>query len=651
MKGTVLEERYRIEKILGKGGFGEVYKAFDLNLKRTVAVKILSSVEIENSFKDRFYREAESLARMNHPNIVTIFDRGDYNHRPYLVMEFVDGPTLHQMVMNTSLNLNQIRDIAEQICEAMSYAHGLGIVHRDITLKNIMLNEEEENDIQVKILDFGLVKLIDSQQTTGNSMMGTRLFMAPEQVIGGSVDGRADIFAFGVSLYRILTGHFPFEAEHPAALMYTIVNEEPKQFSREIPEDLRLITLKCLEKDPRNRYRLFSEVLEDFKSVGDCKLEAHTQSTTSFVGLDAFVERSSKRNPYLNRVMLNNPNDFFGRKREIRRIYSRMDAPHPQSISIVGDRRIGKSSLLNFIYNRKNRKRNMQNYEKSVFVYLDFQKSIDFDVPKFVDFVLTVFGYETERGRKYAKLDKTLDQFKNVIEELHEEGRRIILLMDEFEIITRNEKFEAEFFSFLRSMANSYRVAYVTSSCGELQRMCHNQDISDSPFFNIFSNLPLRMFSREEALELITVPSETEGIPLAKYADNILQLSGLFPLYIQIASSILFEHFVDNPDDQPDWDQITKSYNDEVSPHYSFIWDRMTEDEKKNLTRISRGKNIDRKHQFINEELIRRGYLEESGGQIEIFSRVFQDFIIGQMEKSRPDGSIFSSIFNKLRGK
>lgn len=651
MKGVVLENKYRIDKKIGSGAFGEVFQGFDLNLKRNVAVKILSSVGVNDNFKKRFLREVESLAKMNHPNIVTVYDFGEYEVRPFLVMELVDGPSLQELILKTSLNIQQVCLIAKQVCEAMSYAHGQSVIHRDLTLKNIMLSEEKNENAQVKILDFGLVKLLGSNQTTGKSMMGTPLYMSPEQVTGSYVDGRTDIFAFGVGLYRLLNDYFPFEGEHPAALMYSIVNQEPKEFSANVPDDMRNIILKCLEKDPRNRYHSFSRVAEDLDTLGGTLLETQLPGATSLRGLDALAERSSKRNPYLTRVMISNPAEFFGRKREIRRIYSRLDAPHPQSISIVGDRRIGKSSLLNFIYNRKNRKRNMQSYEKSVFVYLDFQKSVDFDVPKFIDFVFNVFGYETERGRDYANREKTLDQFKEVIEELHEEGRRIILLMDEFEVITRNEKFEEEFFSFLRSMANSYRVAYVTSSCDELQRMCHNKDISGSPFFNIFSNLPLRPFSREEAMELVTVPSGTEGIPLQGYADRILELSGLFPLYIQIACSILFEHFIENPDMEPDWKQITESYNSEVYPHFSFIWNRMDGGRKKNLTRIAKGKSIDRKYQFINEELIRRGYVREWGEGLEIFSEAFRNFIIEQRGESESKSNFFSTLFKRNHGR
>ena len=155
-----------------------------------------------------------------------------------------------------------------------------------------------------------------------------------------------------------------------------------------------------------------------------------------------------------------------------------------------------------------------------------------------------------------------------VIEKLNEKGKRLVMLMDEFESITTNPNFDMKFFSFLRYLANNFKVAFVTSSYNELQQMCHDKDIADSPFFNIFSNLLLRSFTREEALELIRVPSERETVPLAQYSDRILELSGLFPMFIQIACSNVFEYLVENEGSEPDWGEISTLFEDETRPHF-----------------------------------------------------------------------------------
>ncbi|MBN2071198.1 MAG: protein kinase [Candidatus Krumholzibacteriota bacterium] len=651
--GEVISGKYRIVKKIGQGGFASVYLAFDLKLEREVAIKVLSSVEDNNLFRERFYRESQALAKLNHPNIITVFDCGEHNGHEFLVMELVNGPSLETLISKMTLKMPQVCSIALQICEAMRYAHDQGFLHRDLTLKNIMLDEEETENARVKILDFGLVKLLYSDiKTTGNAMMGTPAFMAPEQVVGKPVDNRIDIWAFGVGLYRIITGEFPFKGEHPAALMYSIVNDAELEIPATVPRGLKKLISDCLAKDPEKRPLDFGEIASALEEIDAELRDGESRPGTELVtNVGSLAERNSKRNPYLNRVMIKSPNDFFGREKEIRKIYSRLDAPQPQSISVVGDRRIGKSSLLNHIHNRKNRKKFMQNYDSSIFVYLDFQNTVDNDVSKFIDLLFNVFSFETGDQTRYTARPKTLDQLKDVIEELHEEGKRIIIMMDEFELITRNENFEQDFFSFLRSLANTYRVAYVTSSREELQLMCHDKDISDSPFFNIFSNLPLRPFSREDADKLISIPSRREGVPLEEYSERLLDMAGLFPFYLQIACSSLFEFIVDNPSADPDWKEVLRVFTEEAQPHYNFIWERFDDPERGNLARIVQGKMIDKKFNYVTENLLRRGYLVEDGGGLRLCSSTFADFAAGRSGGQSGQGLRFSSILSRLRKK
>ena len=245
-------------------------------------------------------------------------------------------------------------------------------------------------------------------------------------------DGRVDIWSFGIGLYRILTGEFPFTGEHPAALMYAIINETRIGFPDYVPERMRAIITDCLEKDPNDRPRDFGLLAAELESFQAELREESDAGTTIVSNVSALADRSSKRNPYLNRVMIKHASDFFGREKEVRKIYSRLDAPQPQSISVVGERRIGKSSLLNYVYNRQNRKAYMQNYDSAIFVYLDFQNMVDNDVPKFIDLLFNVFSFETGERTKYTARPKALDQLKDVIQELHEAGKRIVIMMDEF---------------------------------------------------------------------------------------------------------------------------------------------------------------------------------------------------------------------------
>jgi serine/threonine protein kinase len=655
MIGQVLDGKYEVTGLIGRGGFGSVYQASDLKLKREVAVKVLKEREDQEQFKARFLREAESLARLNHPHIVTVHDYGEQEGSPFLVMELIEGVPLSDLAERQPLGLNHIRTIALQICDAMAYAHDQGIVHRDLTLKNIMRVGTSRTAMRVKILDFGLAKLIGSgKRTSDATMQGTPSYMSPEQILGSEIDARTDIFSYGVGLYRLLNDRFPFEAEHPTALLYLLVHEPTPAFAEGVPDELQALVRRCLEKSPDQRPGSFRELAGALEALqlpraGEFDTTTVIRDSAAVQVITGPVRRLS--NPYLNRVMIKNPDDFFGRDREIRKIYSRLDAPHPQSISIVGDRRIGKSSLLNFIYHRRNRRQFMQNAASAIFVYLDFQTRVDFDVPKFVGFLLSVLSYDNTSLGTRPGAEPSLDQLQEVVQYVHERGKRIIILMDEFEVITRNERFGASFFSFLRSLANSYLVAYVTSSRNDLQLMCHNQDISDSPFFNIFSNLPLRPLRPPEALALVGEPSAREGVPLKPHAEQLIELAGRFPMFLQIACSGAFEQLADDPDAAPDWAEIATTFAEEVRPHYTFLWESLEANEREVLTCIVGGKPVDRKHGFVVEKLVRRGYLNEEEGSQTVFCRSFGDFVLGHMGRDARQRSLLGLVWGKLRGK
>ena len=293
----------------------------------------------------------------------------------------------------------------------------------------------------------------------------------------------------------------------------------------------------------------------------------------------------------------------------------------------------------------------MQNYENAVFVYMDFQSTADIDVPTFIDTLFSGVWYETKSNSKIDGTDKTLDHLKDVVLKIHDEGKRLIVLMDEFECITCNEKFEESFFSFLRALANSYRVAYVTSSNADLQSMCHNRDIADSPFFNIFSSQPLRPFRTEEAVSLVNVPSQTEGIPLEAYAEQIIDLAGRFPMFLQIACSIVFEQLAIEERQEPEWAQVATAFAEEVTPHYEFVWERMREIERENLFRIAAQQKVGKKYMYVSENLTRRGYITEKAGQSVLFSTSFTDFVLQTASLTNGRKSLFGGLLGLMRGR
>ena len=265
MIGTTIGNFRIIEKI-GEGGMGVVYKAQDIRLDRPVALKFLPErFSVTEEERARFLQEAKSAATLNHPNVCTIHGVEEHGSQQFIQMEFIEGQTLHALAQAGGLAPAQALDYAIQIAEALQEAHGRGIVHRDIKSENIMINTRK----QVKVMDFGLAKLRGSLKLTkASSTVGTLGYMAPEQIQGNEADARADLFSFGVVLYEMLTGRLPFRGEHEAALMYSILNEEPQPLSTpggEAVPELEHIIGKALEKNPDERYQSAQDLLVDLR--------------------------------------------------------------------------------------------------------------------------------------------------------------------------------------------------------------------------------------------------------------------------------------------------------------------------------------------------------------------------------------------------
>ncbi|MBP1657944.1 MAG: serine/threonine protein kinase, partial [Bacteroidetes bacterium] len=259
---------YKILEKLGEGGMGVVYRAEDTRLNRTVALKFLPrGLESHEPERERFLQEAQAASALNHPNVCTIYDIAEAEGQQFIAMEYVDGMTLREKIARAQLDIGTAVGYAIQIGEALEEAHAKGIVHRDIKAENIMVNSKN----QVKVMDFGLAKLKGSLKLTKTtSTLGTLAYMAPEQIQGGTVDARNDIFSFGVVLYEMLTGHLPFRGEHEAAMMYSIVNEEPESLQVSLPNapsELLHTVNRALEKDPEERYQTVHEMLIDLRRL------------------------------------------------------------------------------------------------------------------------------------------------------------------------------------------------------------------------------------------------------------------------------------------------------------------------------------------------------------------------------------------------
>ena len=262
MIGQIISH-YRILEKLGEGGMGVVYKAEDTKLRRTVALKFLPVHAMEH--RERFLREAQAAAALNHPNICTVHEIDD--EHGFIAMEFIEGPSVKQKIETRPLPLEEALDIAMQACTGLQAAHDRGIVHRDIKPANIMLTAQG----QVKIMDFGLAQVNDrSRLTKSNASMGTPAYMSPQQTQAQTVDRRTDIWSLGATVYEMIAGKQPFSGGTEAAYTYSIVHTEPEPLTAlrsGLPKDLDRIISKGLAKHPDNRYQHIEDLLIDLRSL------------------------------------------------------------------------------------------------------------------------------------------------------------------------------------------------------------------------------------------------------------------------------------------------------------------------------------------------------------------------------------------------
>src|ERR1035438_4408329 len=275
---------FRVIEKLGAGGMGVVYKSIDTRLDRPVALKFLPDNMAEDSQAlERFRREAHAASALNHPGICTIYDIGEQDHRPFIAMEFIDGETLRQHIHGQPLPLDQILDLGSQIADALYVAHSEGIIHRDIKPSNVFITKRG----QAKILDFGLAKLVAKELAPLNPedssfkatedavsivgvISGTPAYMSPEQVRGDDLDSRTDIFALGLLLYEMATGHQAFSGRTGGAIIEAILTRSPasvRTVNPQLPPQLEEIINKCLNKDRNLRYASAAAVRSDLQQL------------------------------------------------------------------------------------------------------------------------------------------------------------------------------------------------------------------------------------------------------------------------------------------------------------------------------------------------------------------------------------------------
>ena len=264
--------RYRILEPIGSGGMGSVFKAEDTRLKRTVALKFLpKDFTADTQAVERFEREAQAAASLDHPNICTLYEIHTQEEEKFLVMAYLEGESLDKRIEAGPLSLETVYEVARQAAEALSAAHAAGVVHRDIKSSNIMLSEDRAGKPVAKLMDFGLAQVSGASKLTRvDTRVGTTAYMSPEQALGDPVDARTDLWSLGVVLHEMVVGELPFKGHYDQAILYSILNEEPESVTSlrsRVPMELEWIIEKCLAKAPADRYQDARELIVDIERL------------------------------------------------------------------------------------------------------------------------------------------------------------------------------------------------------------------------------------------------------------------------------------------------------------------------------------------------------------------------------------------------
>jgi serine/threonine protein kinase len=294
--GTVLLKRYEVLEQIGTGRFSVVYKARQLLMNRLVAIKSLKRDLLdEKEVVQRFKKEARALSRLRHPNIVAVFDCFEsQNGRPYLVMDYLDGMSLEDLLSkNEQLDEDMVKPIFLQVCDALAHAHKQGVLHRDLKPGNMVLLAETKGTELVQLVDFGLAQVEEEVQklTQDGECCGSPAYMSPEHCTGEPLDGRSDIYSFGVVMYETLTGVVPFKGRTSVETMRLQVYENPPSFhdvrpDLSFPADVEATIMRCLEKDPQKRYQTAGQVKDSIQNWGKVARAPRTMPKSLTVGLD-----------------------------------------------------------------------------------------------------------------------------------------------------------------------------------------------------------------------------------------------------------------------------------------------------------------------------------------------------------------------------
>jgi hypothetical protein len=538
----------------------------------------------------RFEREARTAAHLSHPAIVPVLDVGHIDKYTFMVMQLIEGQTLAERLLDAHagrLEEKLAADIAWQIADALHYAHTKHVIHRDVKPSNILLTAEN----QAMLTDFGIALALDDPVLTQTGyIVGTPAYIAPEQAAGQKpIDGRADLYSLGVVLYQMLTGHIPFHGSTPQVLHAHVYDPPPSPSAIvELSEAMEAVVLRALAKVATRRFQSGLELAQALSTLGQqmgTKTQISLSDTKTYPALTppkSTATELSYSTPHLPRPATLNENPFFyggaiapeqfyGRREILNLLVQRLKAA--QSVSIVGERRMGKSSLLNYFmaYTAENFASNV------IVVYLDLMKAYSrtrLGLMKALRRALTRLWHEPWSAHE----DGDLMAFDFALEELQADGLRLLLCLDEVENLTEQA---AEFNDVLedwRASAQMGQMAILTASAQPLADLCASGGVT-SPFYNIFSQHRLGLLDKEEwrALVMDNMNVTAEDLTF------IERVAGGHPFFTQMAASHLWET---RRQGRVDHEQLYQELWFQLEPHLRHLWRSLTAEEQTALYQL-----------------------------------------------------------------
>jgi len=551
---------YRVVRMIGRGGMGLVFEALHLAIGRRAAIKVLApQLSADPQLAARFLNEARAVNLVRHPGLVEIFEFGRLDDgTAFIIMDYLDGETLGSVLQRcgSQLERSRILDVVRQLAAALAAAHSGGVIHRDLKPDNVMLiaDVERPGAWRVKILDFGIAKLaLDSLTTSASTetrpgvAMGTPAYMAPEQCLGaGQVDGKADVYSLGVLFYEMLAGRRPFESTQPQELMRQHLHATPRSLrSIGIQEELTRLVDAMLAKSPAERptmLQIFQALATSSGSAGPEQTPASPLLQSDRAGQllptldsDRSLTPAGSEDSFIAGPPITEPRQFFGRQREVRRLFSLWRRAPLQNAVIVGPKRSGKTSLLHYLRQilwatqlRPDQRSDLvPEPARYRFLFIDFQDPRMGTKEGFLGHVLRNLGLPIPNPC-------TLER---VIPILSESLRTpTILLLDEVSVaLDRYSDLDTPFWEGLRALAINQvggQLGFVLASAYPPHELAARHASAGSPFFNIFGySATLGPLAEADARGLLASSPSAFSDEDTKW---ILQQSGSWPILLQI---------------------------------------------------------------------------------------------------------------------